>query len=135
MKKLLLALGIALSLGVGFADNTPNPPKPATQPQKGTFPIIMRLGKHPPKKYAPSIGMTLMLTVTETGLQFNSPFSSEEYPLAVELEQLSEPYGFWTASFADPSSCELEFEVTTGDYRISITAPESMEYISYFTLE
>lgn len=127
------ALGVALGIGVILADN--NRPQPSPQPNKGTVPIFIRRENIPPKKYAPSLGITMTANVSECGLSFNLPFPEIDYPVTVELELESEPYGFWTATFTDPSSCELEFDVSVGDYRISIITSESTEYAGYFTLE
>lgn len=134
-KSVLTALGVALGIVCVFADNKPTQPQPPTKPNKGTIPIFIRKGKHLPIKYAPSVGVTMTATVTESGMTFNFPFAENDYPMNVELELQSEPYGFWTAIFMDASSCELEFDVTVGDYHISVTTSEYAEYTGYFTLE
>lgn len=134
---MLTALGFALSIGCVFADsNTGLPKKDTTKPaDKITIPIILKKDKIPPKKYAPSLGITMTVSVTDSGMLLNFPFADGDYPITVELELLSEPYGFWTATFMDSSSCELEFDVTNGDYHMSVATSDASEYSSFFYLE
>lgn len=132
---ILVALGVVLATWSVFADSKPNQPISPAPTNKGTIPIFIKRGKHSPQKYAPSIGISITATITENGMAFDFPFPESDYPMTVELELLSEPYGFWTTTFMDSSSCVLDLDVSVGDYHVTVVNSEGIEYSGHFTLE
>jgi hypothetical protein len=75
----------------------------------------------------------MTIETLDNGLRINIPF--EEYPVTAEVEQLTTPFGYWTATFTDAASCEMPFDDTVGDYRLTLTTADNSTYTGYFTLE
>jgi len=73
------------------------------------------------------------MTVSSGLLEFQLPF--EDYPICVEIEGEGATFGYWTTTFTDAASCEMPFDGTVGDYRLTLTTAGNSTYTGYFTLE
>ncbi len=98
-----------------------------------TLPIVVRKEKKPPTKYAPSRNIDILATIDNGAISFVLPF--EDYPIYVEIEGDGTTFGYWTTTFTDAASCEMPFDGTVGDYRLTLTTADNSTYTGYFTLE
>ena len=145
MKKDFLTVGFLATLFLvspvclaGDGNTTPTTPTTPTNPPSGqpsdgeVIPIIVIKEQPIPILHAPSRGIPITLETTCRGLRFDLPF--EEYPIVVSV--MSEyGFGYWTATFMDVNSCEMPFDGTVGDYKLTLTTSGNSTYTGYFTLE
>ncbi|MDE6534272.1 MAG: hypothetical protein K2M27_12155 [Muribaculaceae bacterium] len=137
MKKIILSMVLLSALSFSpavVADNQTTPDKPTTPPPSGeTIPVVIIKGQPRPILHAPAKGIPMTIETLDNGLRINIPF--KEYPVTAEVEQLTTPFGYWTATFTDAASCEMPFDGTVGDYRLTLTTADNSTYTGYFTLE
>lgn len=96
-------------------------------------PIRIFVPNRPGKKHIPSMGIDISIVISGCAITFDIPL--EDYPLQVEVELLSEPFGYWSATFSDSFDTEMEFGGESGDYKLTITTSEDTTYIGYFNLD
>ncbi len=116
------------------AESVQTPTTPST-PDSGGCPVWVPVRKRKTgnDKYAPSKSIDILMTVSSGLLEFQLPF--EDYPICVEIEGEGTTFGYWTATFTDAASCEMPFDGTVGDYRLTLTTAGNSTYTGYFTLE
>lgn len=116
--------------------SVPENPTPGSQkPQSPTTLPVIVVDDRPtaPGKAKPGKRYEVMTSLSGEFISFVIPF--ESYPVVCELVQETYPYGYWTATFTDASSCEMPFDGTVGDYRLTLTTASNSTYAGYFTLE
>lgn len=96
-------------------------------------PIIISKPTKPGKKHVPSLNICVDACIADGVIEFDIPL--EDYPLQVEVELLSEPFGYWSATFSDSFDTEMEINGESGDYKLTITTSEDTTYIGYFNLD
>lgn len=107
------------------------PEKPDTA-QPGYIPVEVK--KDNPNKHlrVPAKGILIDCYV-ETGA-FNVTVPESLSSGTVILEQMDSPFGYWIVPFSQPQVCEIGFDGSIGDYKLTISS-EGSSYIGYFTLE
>lgn len=96
------------------------------------IPVIVIKEKPTEIPRVPSLGVTLNCRKSgntfsidnNSGIEFNN----------VEIEQLTSPYCYWSGTFGNGASCEINFNGNVGDYKLILSGCECT-YVGYFTLE
>jgi len=130
--KRFLSLAVAfIAFCYAFAENQPTTPPPPPPTQDVEIPII----KDPkrPIKFAPAKRLPVYMSFGGGMAVFDLPVDG--YPVTLEIIQETTPFGYWTATFTDAASCEMPFDGTVGDYRLTLTTADNSTYTGYFTLE
>lgn len=84
-------------------------------------------------KYVPSKWEFASIEVGNGCARIDLPF--DEYPVDVEVEMITSPGGFWSATIADSQSLIEGFDGLPGDYSITISTSDSNVYIGEFSIE
>ena len=136
-KLLFLLVGVLLLPSMLIADSStsdsknPTPPKPQTP---STVPVVIADDRPTaPGKGKPGKRYEVMTYLSGGTIGFDIPLDA--FPMECELIQETYPFGYWTATFTDAASCEMPFDGTVGDYRLTLTTAGNSTYTGYFTLE
>lgn len=100
---------------------------------KINIPIIIDKGRKYPNKYAPPVPIYLSVYVGDDNLSCELPF--EVYPIDVEIERTSAPYGLWVGCVYGGESLTVEFEPLCGEYKLTLNTGDESSYVGYFTIE
>lgn len=79
------------------------------------------------------MAMPVSISLSRGCVCFIFPF--EGYPMQVDIEMESEPYGVWSTTLMDTQSFLDNFDGYSGDYKLTITTVDGSSYIGYFSLE
>lgn len=130
MKKFLSFVIVAMAFCYVFADTTHTPPHP---PSTGDVDIPIIKDPKRPVKFAPAKRLPVHMSYGGGVVVFDLPV--DYYPVTMEIIQETTPFGYWTATFTDGSSCDMPFDGTAGDYRLTLTTADNSTFTGCFTLE
>lgn len=130
IKRILLLLTISvLVVPILCADNAPS----SSETKDTTVPIWIRKDGGGPNKHMPPANIPVQISINENSVWFAFPFA--DYPMQVDIEMESEPYGVWSTTLMDTQSFLDSFDGYSGDYKLTITTANGSSYVGYFTLE
>ena len=129
VKRILILLIVSVSLvSLSFGNSSPVP-----ETKDITVPVRKDNDKKEPNKHIPSIAIPVCISIKGNMIWIENP--SGDYPMQVEIEMETEPYGYWTTILSDEQSTLDGFDGFHGDYRLSLETADGSSYIGYFTLE
>lgn len=126
---LLLLIASVLIVPTSFADTAPS------SSDKKDIPVIIHKAKENdvPNKHMPSASISAIISIEGERMSFLFPF--DQYPLQVDIEMETEPYGCWSVTLLDEQSALDGFGALPGDYKLTVITTEVSTYIGYFSLE
>lgn len=129
--KSVLAVGIITASCFSMSGET------IGNPSFTTCSITVPIKKHKDQpghnKYAPSKWEFALIEVDNGCMCIDLPF--DEYPVDVEVEMVSSPGGFWSATLTDSQSVIEGFDGIPGDYSISFSTADNYVYTGSFSIE
>lgn len=98
-----------------------------------TVPIKKHKDSPGHNKYAPSKWEFALIEVGKGCMRIDLPF--DEYPVDVEVEMVTSPGGFWSATLTDSQSVIDGFDGIPGNYSISFYTADNYVYTGNFSIE
>ena len=106
---------------------------PSISTCSATVPIKKYKDRKDHNKYAPAKWEVATIEIDNESMSIALPF--DEYPADVEVEMLTAPSGFWSATLTDAQSTIEGFVAIPGEYSITISTSDYNTYVGNFSIE
>lgn len=98
-----------------------------------TVPIKKHKDRPGHNKYAPAKWEIASIEVDNGSMSIALPF--DEYPVDVEVDMLTSPSCYWSATLTDSRSTIEGFTALPGEYAITISTNDNNTYVGNFSIE